>query len=88
MWIKRFMKWASFSFVGHIVLFELLFSIPILLIFLVLIYSEHGLTVIWALYMVFLCGLAGGLIATLFWFTLSQPLIKKVTKGSVPFKRQ
>lgn len=76
MWIKKFLKWASFSLVGHVVLFELLVSVPAFCVFLVLIYSEHELTAIWALYVAFFCSFAGGLIATLFWYTLSRPLIK------------
>jgi hypothetical protein len=72
----KFFKWGSSSLKGHLVLFELFFSIPLLVTFLVSDYSDGTLTIGWAIWSVFVWAIAGAAVAVAFWFTVSSALIK------------
>jgi hypothetical protein len=67
--------WASRSLRGHIVLFETFFSIP--MFFLFLDPGPTGLTVGWALYSAAVWAAGGAVVAILFWYTVTAPLIKR-----------
>lgn len=72
-----FLKWASTSLIGNIVLLELFAGMPLFIAFLYLNYSEGTLTMTWGLLIAVVSGLigvAGGLFS---WFTVAQPLIKR-----------
>jgi|HubBroStandDraft_4_1064222.scaffolds.fasta_scaffold40940_2 hypothetical protein len=71
-WLKR----ASFSLRGHIALFEAAFSLPLFTVFLWRNYSEGTLTLVWALYLVILWAVLGGIGAVIFWYGVTSPLIK------------
>jgi hypothetical protein len=68
-------RWASHSLLGHVVLFEVFFSIPMFIIGFDP--GKDGPTLSWVLFSVALC-VAGGLVAAiLLWYTFSRPLIER-----------
>jgi hypothetical protein len=69
-------KRLSSSLQGHIVLSELLFSLPLFLVFLIQSHSEGSLTVKWALYLAMVWAAGGVLGGAIFWYAVSLPLIK------------
>ena len=72
-----FFKWASASLLGHIALTEMLFSLPLFLVFLDANYDEGTLTLAWALHIALVAALFGVVGAALVWYTISLPLIKQ-----------
>ena len=78
-----FLKWASHCLVGHVVLFLVGVSLPCLAVFLFLDYSDGiPLTLSRVMYLALLWALAGLVVATLGWYTVSLPLIKQREKTS------
>ena len=72
-----FLKWASTSLPGNIVLLEIFTGVPLFFAFLYLNYSEGTLTVMWAVLIAIVSGLAAAVIGVLGWFTVAQPLIRR-----------
>jgi hypothetical protein len=75
MQLKKFFNWCCASLLGHVVLMQLCFSLPLLLFFLPTIYSQGTLTVAWVLYMFFALMTLGAVCAVLFWYTITLPLL-------------
>jgi hypothetical protein len=73
---NRFFKWCTSSLLGHLVLMQVCFSLPLLAFFLPTIYLQGDLTVAWALYMVFASMVLGAVCAVIFWYAVTSPLIK------------
>lgn len=73
----KFFKWASSSLLGHVALTELVFSLPLFLVFLDSNYEDGTLNLAWALYMALIWALLGVAGAALLWHTISLPLIKR-----------
>ena len=73
---NRFLKWCCSSLPGHLVLIQVCFSLPLSAFFIPTIYLQGGLTVAWALYMVFACMVLGGVCAVMLWYAVTLPLIK------------
>jgi hypothetical protein len=70
--VRVLLKRASSSLVGHIVLFQLFFALPMFILFVYLNYSEGTLTFSWGVWIAFV-SVCGGLFMALFlWFTLSR----------------
>lgn len=74
--MSKFFRWGSFSLPGHIALFEIFLGMPLFLTFSWLNYSEGTLTAGWAVYVAFICSVAGFVSAVLIWYAISLPLIK------------
>jgi hypothetical protein len=72
-----FLKWASSSLLGHLVLVEVVCSVPLCLVLLDLNYEDGTLTAGWALWIFSISALAGVIGAALVWYTISLPLIKR-----------
>ena len=72
----NFLKRACFSLRGNILLWELGFSLPLFLAFLLKSKSESTLTLERAIHIALVCSLVGALVATCFWYSVSLPLIK------------
>jgi hypothetical protein len=77
MHIARFLKWGSTTLTGHLVLFQLIFSVPMYLLALYVNYLQGSLTLLWGFYTAFACAVIGSVFAVVFWFTISSGLIKK-----------
>ena len=73
----NFFKWASSSLLGHVALVEVFCSVPLCAVLLDSNYADGMLTVAWALWIVCISCLAGGVGAVLIWYTISLPLIKQ-----------
>jgi hypothetical protein len=71
-----FIKRASSSLGGNILLWELIFSLPLFLIFLWKNGSEGNLTFGWAIHIALACSVMGALAATFFWFFVALALSK------------
>jgi hypothetical protein len=67
--------WASKSLLGHLVLFEAFFSIP--MFFLLFDRGPDGFTVGWVIYSAVVWAAAGAVVAILFWYTVTAPLIRR-----------
>ena len=78
---KSFLKWASHSLFGHVVLIQIVWSPIMSILFLWLNYSDGTLTPVWALYTVIVASFSGVILAILFWYTVSLPFIKRYKKS-------
>jgi hypothetical protein len=74
---KNLFNWCCSSLLGHVVLMQMCFSLPLLLFFLPTIYLQGNLTVAWALYMAVVFMILGAVCAVLFWYTVTLPLMKR-----------
>jgi hypothetical protein len=83
-----FAKWASTSLIGHVVLFELTFSIPMSFLMIYLNYVEGTLTASWALWLFFVSALLGSVGAGAIWYTITLPLIKRQKRKLTPPARR
>jgi hypothetical protein len=75
-----FLNWARSSLLGHIVLFELLFSLPEFLIFEFMNYRDGALTVTGTLRIAITAVVGGAVFATLVWFTISLPFRRRLKR--------
>jgi hypothetical protein len=73
----RFLIWAATSLTGHVVFFELIFAIPMAIIFTYLNYIQGTLTVSWAIWIVGLSAAVSIIISILIWTTITMPRIKR-----------
>jgi hypothetical protein len=76
--LKRnsFLVWASNSLTGHVAFFNLIFGLPMDVLFIYLNYTQGTLTPTWALWIVAL-GIAGSiLVAILVWTTITLPRLR------------
>jgi len=71
------LRLAASSLLGHVVGFALLYSVPPCVTFLAMSYNERTLDAPSALWIVSVCGLTGIIVAMLFWYIVSRPLIKR-----------
>jgi hypothetical protein len=69
-------KRVTSSLRGHIVLSEVLFSLPLFLVFLFQSYFDGALTLEWGIYLAVLWAASGVLGAVCLWYLVSLPLIK------------
>ncbi len=72
----NFLKRAGSSLLGNILLWELVLSMPLFLMFLLKSNSQGTLTLGWAIHIALVSSLAGALAATVFWYFVALPLIK------------
>jgi hypothetical protein len=70
-------KWAGVSLPRHIVYWEVLFSLPLYVVFLFRIHSQDGLTVGWAAWMAFVWAVGGIVVAVIFWYMAVLPMKRK-----------
>lgn len=78
---RAFLEWASHSLLGHLVFFQIVFA-PLVGYLLFLDYSDGELTVLRTAYIVALTAVAGAVVATLGWYTISRPLIARRNSDS------
>jgi len=74
---NKLLEWGSLSLLGHIVLSEVLFATPLSILFLYLNLKEGDLTPGWALHIVLTDAAFGVVVAALFWYLVSLPLLRK-----------
>jgi len=74
---NNFLQWGSSSLLGHIVLSEALFSVPLSILFCYSNYKEGDLTGRWALHILLTNAIFGIVFAVIFWYFVSLPLLKK-----------
>jgi hypothetical protein len=70
------LKRLSFSLPGNILLWEIAFSLPLFLTFLLKSNSEGTLTFGWAIHIARVSSLGGVFAAATFWYAVALPLIK------------
>ena len=70
-------KWAISSLAHHVLFWELVFSLPMFLVFLDLIHSEGTLTTAWAMWMAFGWAVLGAVAAVIFWYVAVLPMIDR-----------
>ena len=74
---KSFLNWASHSLIGHVVLAQIAFSIPMLFVFRDSLYVYGALDFGRVLYVLTLAVGGGVAWAVLFWYTVSRSLIRR-----------
>jgi len=74
--LSNLFNWCCSSLLGHVVLMQICFSVPLLLFFLPTIYLQGNLSIAWALYMVFVFLGLGAVCAVLFWYAVTLPLMR------------
>ena len=75
--IRKFFKWCALSLLGHIVLFALTFTVPMLVAGLTLNYVEGTLTWDWVPYIALYSVLGGFAMAVIIWFVVTSPLLRR-----------
>ena len=75
--VSLLIKKASSSLIGHVVLFQIFWGVPMAFLGIWLNYDERTLTFPWALWCIFLASIGALFVAAGFWFTFSRPLIRK-----------
>lgn len=75
--MRAFMKWASHSLVGHVVVFELGVGVPLILVALYGWFQEHSVSTGDLIRGTIIAVTCSGLGGVLFWFTLSRSLIQR-----------
>ena len=80
----NFLKRGNPTLLGHVVLFEVIFSLPLFLFFLSTRHSQGTLTLDSAIYLAFIWAGGGAVMAVFFWFTFSLPLMKRRKDGIQP----
>lgn len=78
----NFLKKGNPTLLGHVVLFEVIFSLPLFLFFLSTRHARGTLTLDSGIYLAFIWAAGGAVVAVLFWFTFSLPLMKR--RGTQP----
>ena len=73
-------RWVSQSLLGHVVLFELIVSLPWLVWFFASNYAEGTLTVSSTLQFIAEAVVVGAAVAFAVWHTITLPLIRRVKK--------
>ena len=74
--MRRFFGFVNGSFFGHVVLYELVGSLPVFIWFLVETHKEGTLTAWWAAQFA-LAAIAGGIVAAFaLWHTVTLPLLR------------
>jgi hypothetical protein len=77
MTVRRFFRWGFSSLSHQLILFFIVFSVPMFILFVLLNYSEGTLTWDWAV-SIALYSLLGGIASgTVMWFTVTLPLIRR-----------
>lgn len=69
-------KWGGASLGHHVVLWELLFSFPLFLISVIQDYSEHTLTLAWAVRSALVAAIVGCGAGVFVWYVVVLPLVK------------
>lgn len=77
---KTFLGQPIYSLGGHVVVMQVVFSVPMFIIFTILNYHDGTLTLDWALFSVFVASLAGLFIAIALWYAVTMPLMKKYNR--------
>lgn len=77
MQFKQLFKWARGSLIGHVVAFELFFSIPMGLGGLFTNYVQGTLTLPWAMYVLVLAAALGAVLGVVIRYAVTLPIIKR-----------
>ena len=78
--IRDILKWAYCTLTGHVILWQLLCGLPLLLLVLIRRYRQGHLSIAWGLEMVFWCIALWGAAGAIFWFTITKPFIERNKK--------
>lgn len=73
----KILKRPKPTLAAHIILSELIFSLPLFLVFFFKKYSRGTLTLESAISLAYIWAIAGAAIALLLWYTVSSPMLKK-----------
>jgi hypothetical protein len=79
---RTFLKWAATTLLGHVVVVEVLFSLPLSLMYLYMNYTDGTLTTGRAIWLILVGAVIGPVAAMFFWYTTSLPMIKR--RGGKP----
>jgi hypothetical protein len=72
----RFLAWASTTLTGHLLLFQLIFAVPMAVLFILLNYSQGTLTPGWAIWIIGLSAAVTIFVTILIWTTITLPRMK------------
>jgi hypothetical protein len=73
--VRHFIKWAYGSLIGHVVFFELFFTLPLLAMFS---YSNWDtITLEWILRMVLISPVLGAMVGAYAWYAITAPSMRR-----------
>lgn len=78
--MMNFSKWISRSLLGHVVFFQIIFSLPASIYGLVSNYTQGTLTVPFAVEMMIVVSALGAVGAAAVWYTITLPIINRTKK--------
>jgi hypothetical protein len=74
---RALLNWLATSLVGHVVFYQLIFTVPVAATFLYLSYSDGTLTAAWAGYTVIVSAVFALVVAAGIWYTITSPRLKR-----------
>jgi len=75
--VRTFFEFVNKSLFGHVVLYELVVSLPVFIWFLVENQSEGTLTLLWTAQFALEAVAGGGVVAFAMWHTVTLPLLRR-----------
>ena len=79
--LRSFLHWASRCLAGHIIIFQIFFTVPMFVMSLRDDYADGAMTLDRTLKTAFAAILGGLAVATLGWYTITRPMIDRGTKA-------
>jgi hypothetical protein len=78
--VKRFFRWVNSTLIGHIAYYGSLFAVTESVTSIYLNFTQHTLTLIWAIFTVIGCAVIGVMCAVIIWFVITLPRIRRGSK--------
>jgi hypothetical protein len=75
--VTALIKKARSTFLGHVVFLEVLWGVPMATFFIWKNYTDGALTIRWALWCILVSAAGALIVASLFWFTMTRPLLRR-----------
>ena len=74
---NKIISFAKSSLLGHIAFLQVVYAMPLFLLFAYLNYVRGELTLSWVLWMLLVSSASGLVVAVLFWYTTTLPRMKR-----------
>ncbi len=75
--MKKFFRWVNSTLLGHIAYYGSIFTVAFSVTSIYLNFTQHTLTLSWALFTVLGCAVIGVVSAIIIWFVISVPRMKR-----------
>jgi hypothetical protein len=75
--VRRFFRWVNSTLLGHIAYYGSIFTVAFSVTLIYLNFTQHTLTLSWALFFVLECAVTSVVTAIIIWFFISLPRMKR-----------